>query len=187
MLNEFYDDFMCLLEKASEIQKEKNKEKANSETGTDEKEIRPKNVIRQFGTDADIVQTKYGPALFVPSEKKFISITPLMEWKEKTIETLKQTDITFLKRLPITVTNTDTDPDKSPYEIAIGRYGLYVKQNGKNLSINKKIWDKIYNGDIGYDEIQDSIVPYQARQPSSSGQKWKPNSTKTWQKKKPGT
>jgi len=107
MLNEFYDDFMCLLEKASEIQKEKNKEKANSETGTDEKEIRPKNVIRQFGTDADIVQTKYGPALFVPSEKKFISITPLMEWKEKTIETLKQTDITFLKRLPITVTNTD--------------------------------------------------------------------------------
>jgi DNA topoisomerase-1 len=193
MLNEFYDDFMCLLEKALDIQKEKSKKKNETNMGENEEkqdqrgELRPKNIIRQIGTDADIVQTKYGPALFVPSEKKFISITPFMEWKEKTIETLEQTDISFLKRLPIRIANND--PDKNPYEIAIGRYGLYVKQNEKNLSINKKIWDKIYHGDIVYEEIQDSIVQYPARPSNSSGQKWKPKSgqRQTWQKKKFGT
>jgi hypothetical protein len=61
-----------------------------------------------------------------------------MEWTKKSIEDINDKDVKFLTSLPIKVNNE--------LSIEYGRYGLYIKHNGKNKRLDKKIWNRIYEG-----------------------------------------
>lgn len=155
MLNEFYQGFEDLIKKALEIQKEASKDVRRNpkEPG----ELKPKNVLRQITEDANIVQTRYGPALFLTSEKRFISVLPFLKWRGKTIDEITKKDLAFLEKLPIVL----QDPQKKdhPIEILIGQYGLYAKKDDANYRIPREIWNNFYEKDgISYAEVSKSLV-----------------------------
>ena len=167
MMTAFYKDFSIVIERAQEAQKEakKQKELDGVEGKKDTQEIRPKNIIKSVTNSADIIQTKYGPALFLTTEKRFVSISSFMKWKKKDIEDLNETDVLFLAKLPIAISNTDkTDT----YEIAIGKYGLYARKDGNNYRISYPIWNMVYNDTLNYDMLQEDINQFQKRQPEKS-------------------
>ena len=160
MMEEFYKGFNGLVERAKQEQKEARAKKGNSNNDKD-KDTRPKNVIRSITDDVDIVQTRYGPALFIASEKRFVSISSFMKWRGKNIEQLDGTDVLFLARLPISISD---DTGAKTYEIAIGMYGLYARSDGKNHRISPHIWGMAYDGTLHYDELDEDIRKNQEEQ-----------------------
>jgi DNA topoisomerase-1 len=148
VLDEFYKPFHGAVEKAQaehkKIAAEKRKEKKKS---GEKAPSGPKNVLRDFERlGIQVVQTRYGPALFKSSEQRFASVIPFMQWKEKTIEELTERDARFLMSLPITFAETMR-------QVVMGRYGLYVKDGDNNLPLPKELWDKAYAGDLAPKDI----------------------------------
>jgi hypothetical protein len=191
MLSEFYRNFegvvQLALDKQKEAAQEARKARAEAaETGTattDNGEKRPKNVIRMLGDDADVVKTRYGPALYVPSEKRFVNIQSFMEWKGKSMEELTRKDATFLKNLPVLISNTE-QPNEF-YNIHIGQYGLYAKRDDKNYKVSKELWACIYEGTIGYKELYEDITANLARPKWDGSRKSGWSQKKGWQKGRP--
>jgi len=137
MLDKFYNAFHQDIENAQAVQKEYA---ARPKTGEPkaEAELAPTNILKPFESlGANVVQTRYGPALYVLKAKRFISITPLLQWRKKTLDELNQSDVRFLMRLPLTV-------DGTAMEIHMGRYGLYIKNNGESMKLGRACWDDIY-------------------------------------------
>ena len=145
LLTDFYRDLSILLEKAKierkEYQKlEKKDNIKNTQEGGGEGEkdnVKKSNLINNFG-NIELQNARYGPALYNTETKKYISVTPFMEWTKKSIEDINDKDVKFLTSLPIKVNNE--------LSIEYGRYGLYIKHNGKNKRLDKKIWNRIYEG-----------------------------------------
>jgi len=145
LLTSFYKDLSILLEKAKierkEYQKlEKKDNIKNTQEGGGEGEkdnVKKSNLINSFG-NIELQNARYGPALYNTETKKYISVTPFMEWTKKSIEDINDKDVKFLTSLPIKVNNE--------LSIEYGRYGLYIKHNGKNKRLDKKIWNRIYEG-----------------------------------------
>ena len=143
LLTSFYKDLSILLEKAKIERKEyqklekkdniKNTQEGGSECEKDN--VKKSNLINNFG-NIELQNTRYGPALYNTETKKYISVTPFMEWTKKSIEDINDKDVQFLTSLPIKVNNE--------LSIEYGRYGLYIKHNGKNKRLDKKIWNRIY-------------------------------------------
>lgn len=150
MLDTFYKKFHPFVEKAFEIQKKiaAEKKKEAKENPKEKTELTPSNVLKEFGTlHANIVQTRFGPALFHTEEKRFVSIIPLLQWKKKLLDEITQTDVRFLLKMPIKIEETDI-------EIHMGRYGLYLKKPDENIHLPKQMWDKVYTNDISRNEIE---------------------------------
>ncbi len=187
MMSTFYQGFSSTVELAQEAQREARKNKdQNGTTEANKKDnvdVRPKNVIRVLTDDANIVQTRYGPALFIASEKRFVSISPFMKWKKKNIDQIDGTDAAFLSSLPISVSDA---MNENTYEIAMGKYGLYARRDGNNYRIGYHIWNTAYNGSLGYDELEKDIKKNQThlglRKPAQEGQQ---KSAQTSSRKKP--
>ena len=141
VLNEFYKPFASWIQDAKKEQKEHIK---------DTKSLTPKasNVLKSF-EDADILQTRFGPALFVKESKKFIAIIPFQEWKEKEMEDLTQEDIQFLVKLPMKIEDIS---------IEMGRYGLYLVHQQQNYPLPKEHWNAVYNGNIIYETLKPLLV-----------------------------
>jgi DNA topoisomerase-1 len=165
MMDQFYKEFHPNVEKALEIQKKiaKEKKKERDEAKASGKPLEekvqkgPSNILKEFPTfKTNIVQTRYGPALYHLEEKRFVSVTPLLQWKKKTLEDVTQKDVRFLLRLPIVVEETEL-------QIHVGRYGLYVKKNGiENMKLKRDVWDKVYEGDFSKSDIEknvEAVVP----------------------------
>lgn len=160
MMDEFYHEFHPNVEKALDIQKKiaKEKKKERDEAIASGKPLEekvqkgPSNILKEFPTfHANIVQTRYGPALYHLEEKRFVSVTPLLQWKKKTLEDITQKDVRFLLRLPIVVEQTE-------YQIHVGRYGLYVKKNGvENMKLKRDVWDKVYEGEFTKGDIEKNV------------------------------
>lgn len=156
MLDEFYKKFHNLVEEALKKQKEASG-MVKKLKGEEKSPIRPNNVLRKVSDDIDIVQTRYGMALFSASDKRFINLSSFMKWKSKTINNINMMDIEFLRRLPITV---NCPVGKENIDVHIGPYGLYAKMNDKNYGIPKDIWEDIYYGKgILYNIISKSLIP----------------------------
>jgi len=156
VLDVFYKPFSEAVEKAQEESKRIAKINKDHEKRGDckiERPAAPKNVLREL-KGADIIQTRFGPALFDPQAESFISgLLPLLQWREKTIEEVTQKDVAFLKRLPMTFEGTSR-------QIVMGRYGIYVKDTATEDSMNlpKDKWDDVYDGSITAKEIM-ALVP----------------------------
>lgn len=144
VLNNFYGTFQPTVQKAKKEQKDaaqssssKKTSQADTNTGG-EKPSRPSKVIRDFEQlGACVVQTKYGLALFDQTTSSFTSLGPFLEWRNASIESLTSKDVCFLRALPL--------QREDGTQIAIGRYGLYVKsKDGKNLRLPRNEWNEIY-------------------------------------------
>lgn len=142
LLDQFYGKFHKSIEVAAEEQKKHQPTKEQKAAAKKTEPTSPRNILREFDKfKTNVVQTRFGPALFVAPEKRFVSVAPFMTWREKTIETLTEKDIKFLLGLPVKVAG-------STREIHIGPYGLYVKDGKTNLRLPKELWDDIYEGNI---------------------------------------
>ena len=154
ILNAFYTPFHKLVvgaQKESKAIAKENREKkkrckkdgAASSDCESQPPLQPRNVLREL-KGANLVQTRFGPALFDVGANEFISgLLPLLQWKKKTLEELTQKDVAFLKTLPISF-------DNSTRQVVMGRYGIYVKDLATNESMNlpKDQWDTVYDGTI---------------------------------------
>jgi len=143
VLNAFYKDFHPDVEKAlaeARAQAEKNKKEPKIAKAKVKAEMpaKPTNALREFEKlGAYVVQTKYGLALLHVPTKKFVSLPSFIAWRNTTIQDLSAKDVKFLLALPL------PRPDGS--SIALGRYGLYVKDaQGKNQRLPRPEWDAIY-------------------------------------------
>jgi len=168
VLNNFYKDFHKLVTNANETIKEiakKNKESGSS-VKKDKKEKSPSNIIREFPElNVNIVKTRFGNTLFNIIDKKFIGLLPFLEWKNKTEDSLNDTDVRFLLSLPLKYQGTNR-------EIHMGRYGLYIKDNSQNIRLDKNKWESIYDGTFKSEDIINIENTYV------------PKTKKTWAKKK---
>lgn len=142
LLDSFYKPFHDAVEKAVE---EQQRRQPSKETKTARKEQAPKapsKILKEFASaNANIVQTRFGPALFSVSEQRFVSITPYMDWKNKVVDDITEHDATFLLSLPLKFEGTTR-------EIHLGRYGLYVKDGDKNIHLPKELWDSAWSKSI---------------------------------------
>lgn len=80
-----------------------------------------------------ILNTKYGKAIYIKDEKKYINIEGFYNKDNITDE-----DISKLRKLPFKLENGDS--------FLLGKYGFYLKtSNGENKSIKKDFSEKIWN------------------------------------------
>jgi hypothetical protein len=144
VLNEFYKPF------ASWIQEAKKEQKEHIKDTKEEKPLAPKsaNILKSF-EEADILQTRFGQALFVKETKKFVAIVPFQEWKEKEIVDITVEDIRFLVKLPMKVEDIS---------IEMGRYGLYLVHEKQNYPLPKEYWNAVYNNSITYEILKPLLV-----------------------------
>lgn len=159
VLTEFYKPFSDWIQQATKEQKTHVKE--DMEQGARDRAPKQANVLRSF-EQADILQTRFGPALFVKETKKFVAIVPFQEWKGKEMEDLTPEDIQFLVQLPMKVEDIS---------IEIGRYGLYLVHEKQNYPLPKEHWDAVYQNTITYDTLKPLLV----KKPSTFVKKSKPS------------
>lgn len=79
-----------------------------------------------------IMKTKYGCCYYNALTKKFTNVEPYLKWKNITMTQLTEIDIQFLSSLP-----KKLDDGKF---LHIGRYGLYLKDQNKNIKLEKNKW-----------------------------------------------
>lgn len=173
MLAQFYDGFRQTLEKASAAAASAGKSAAAPSKG-------PKHVIKDLG-EARVVETRYGPALFMPEENRFMSILPYLEWKQKKMGQLELSDVHFLRGLPLVL----QAEGKEKIEVLLGRYGIYAKKGGANHRIPHEMWDRLQDGTVSYEELEEAL---RTNRPSEAeartGQKAGAKAKTTWRKKK---
>lgn len=80
-----------------------------------------------------IIKTKYGYCYYHQEEKRYTNIESYLNWKNKKAKDLDDKEIKFLASLPKIL--------KDGKELHIGQYGLYLKENGKNIKLDKTQWD----------------------------------------------
>ena len=146
ILNEFYKTFSASLSLA--------RSQHTLPTATKSTHKPP---IREFksvgqGHDSHIINTKYGPALV--ADGKFYSIQPFIEWTGKTVETLTIQDAMFITSLPRLIPSTTNNKTITiPMYLAMGRYGMYIKQGDQNIRLHKSMWQRGYDGKLTYEDV----------------------------------
>ena len=87
------------------------------------------NIVKNEG----IIKTKYGYCYYHKKENRYTNIESYLSWKKKDVDKLEKKEIEFLASLPLKL--------KDNKALHIGKYGLYLKENDKNLKLDKKEWD----------------------------------------------
>jgi hypothetical protein len=151
MLTEFYKVFHPYIENAS-VSRQKARESVGVGVMGKGDVIRKSELpLRCFEKqDANLIKTKYGPALFHKGTKTYYSLTSFLLWKNKSSDEFTEEDCDFLLRTPIAT-------GIEGVSIEIGRYGLYIKHKNKNIRLPSEYWDRIYDGTWSKEEIQDCI------------------------------
>lgn len=80
-----------------------------------------------------IVKTKYGYCYYNEVTKKFTNIESYLKWKKITTSQLTDTEVQFLASLPRKLEDGTF--------LHIGPYGLYLKDQNKNVKLDKNKWD----------------------------------------------
>lgn len=152
VLGKFYDTFSESIKTATATVAAAAKKKKKSANAPPAEPSGPRNILRDFATAA-VVQTRFGPALFLKDTKTFMPVMPFVKWRNIAIEDISEDDVGFLRRFPIKFDGTDR-------EIEMGRYGLYVKDivKNENMKLPMEKWDKVYNQTITKREIT-ALVP----------------------------
>jgi len=82
-----------------------------------------------------IIKTKYGFCYFHKDQKRYTNIESYLKWKNKKANELTDKEIDFLASLPKKINENQ--------ELCIGQYGLYLKENGKNIKLDKSKWNDL--------------------------------------------
>jgi len=84
-----------------------------------------------------IITTRYGVCYYNKELDKYTNIEPYLKWKQITKEGLTDRDITFISSLPKPIEYLG-----KKYNINLGKYGIYLKDNkNNNHKLDKKLWD----------------------------------------------
>ena len=85
----------------------------------------------------EIIQTRYGQCYYDADKKSYTNIEPYLKWRKKTVETLDDKDMTFIKSLPKKI-----EKDGQTFHLHLGKYGPYLKDlKGNNLKLDRALWD----------------------------------------------
>lgn len=158
VLGTFYSRFQPAVEKAQrqlEAKRQEQRAAGSHKSKTNNNgQLQPSKIVRSYKT-ADIVETRYGHALFIRSEQRFISLGAFMDWRGKTVEDMTDRDVMFLLSLPFR-------PEGTTRCVCYGQYGLYVKE-GDNTNIpmfDKSMWEAAYNGTLTAEAINGLTKKY---------------------------
>jgi hypothetical protein len=84
-----------------------------------------------------IITTRYGVCYYNKELDKYTNIEPYLKWKQITKEGLTDRDITFISSLPKPIEYLG-----KKYNINLGKFGIYLKDNkNNNHKLDKKLWD----------------------------------------------
>jgi len=175
VLGDFYNKFKQSLPDSSEIKREKA-----SRSVTSAKSKTAAAALQEYpDISANIISTKYGPAIYHTTQKKFYTLKPYLEWKKIELSDLVLDDIRFLISFPIKINDTTR-------EVHIGQYGLYIKDGTENIKLPYNLWDKVRTGDITKYEIDavQKFIPSSTQASAESGKFAK--SAKSAKSAKPG-
>jgi DNA topoisomerase-1 len=87
-----------------------------------------------------ILTTRYGVCYYNKDTDKYTNIEPYIKWKQITKEQLTERDITFISSLPKPVEYLG-----KKYNLHLGKYGIYLKDNkNNNHKLDKKLWNDYY-------------------------------------------
>lgn len=80
-----------------------------------------------------ITNTKYGYCYYNADTKKYTNIESYLKWKNKNVNELTNDEIKFIASLPKLLDDGNV--------LHIGPYGLYLKNNNKNIRLDKSKWE----------------------------------------------
>jgi len=84
-----------------------------------------------------IITTRYGVCYYNKELDKYTNIEPYLKWKKISKEGLKEKDIAFISSLPKPIEYLG-----KKYDIHLGKFGIYLKDNkNNNHKLEKKLWD----------------------------------------------
>jgi len=119
-----------------------------------------KTVLKTEGKDVTVSGktytlriAKYGPVIQYDSNK-YINLKPYLALVKKQYTDINEDDISFLTKLPRDVGNVEGKPVSLMY----GQYGLYVRHDGKNVAMTKKMaYAFLKNEDVELADIKSAI------------------------------
>jgi hypothetical protein len=92
------------------------------------------NEKKEYNTG--FITTRYGQCYYSKEKNTYTNIEPYLKWKKIKMEDLTVTEKAFLSSLPKKVTYLD-----KPFNLHIGKFGLYLKDNkNNNHKLDKKLW-----------------------------------------------
>ncbi len=87
--------------------------------------------------ETGIHTTRYGICYYNKDTDKYTNIEPYLKWKKITKEQLTANDINFISSLPKPVEYLG-----NKYNLYLGKYGIYLKDNkNNNHKLDKKLWN----------------------------------------------
>ena len=162
-LTEFYDKISTSVGVAKEIagtHRGKGDKDATGQSGGGAKGPAAIKTYNIDGLQVDLVNTRYGVALYQKVAKRFIGLVPYLDWKNKELADLNNDDISFLLSFPKPMNNSTKG-----HQLVYGPYGFYIKDaQDKNIAIKEHMWDAALNGELT-DTIVDSMIkkPWSAK------------------------
>lgn len=83
-----------------------------------------------------VFTTRYGVCYYNKDLDKYTNIEPYLKWKKITKDDLTAKDIDFISSLPKPI-----EHQGQKYNLLLGKYGLYLKDNkNNNHKLDKKLW-----------------------------------------------
>lgn len=98
------------------------------------------NKEKKEALKSGFIKSKYGYCYYNSDTNKYTNIDSYLKWKKITVEQLTEIDKKFLISLPKNISKSIT--------INIGPYGIYLKDNKKNIKLDKNKWDDAVNGTL---------------------------------------
>jgi DNA topoisomerase-1 len=84
-----------------------------------------------------VITTRYGVCYYNKELDKYTNIEPYLKWKKKGKEELTEEDIKFISSLPKPIEYLG-----KKYDLHLGKYGIYLKDNkNNNHKLDKKLWN----------------------------------------------
>ena len=87
--------------------------------------------------ETGIMKTKYGYCYYDAKKNKYTNIEAYLKWRGVLANALSKQDIKFISSLPKKL-------DNGTY-LAMGQYGLYIKDHDKNIRLDKSKWLEYMN------------------------------------------
>ena len=125
ILNELYKKIKHSIDAANVSTNSSNGGNNNNNNNTNSKEKK-----------TGVLTTRYGVCYYNKDLDKYTNIEPYLKWKKITKEGLTAKDIDFISSLPKPI-----EHQGQKYNLLLGKYGLYLKDNkNNNHKLDKKLW-----------------------------------------------
>lgn len=153
-LQQFYQDFHASIQKQMDVATSSKKKDPETD------EIKPKMKILTSWEklNCNLVEARFGPTLYDVKKRKFISVTPYMEWKGKQISDIDEADVKFLMSFPRKV-KADMG-ERNALTVEAGPYGFYIKDGKKNITLPKEQWQSLQDGTLTAAQINLKKTPW---------------------------